>query len=322
MTADLFISYAWTSNEHREWVRLLAAHLKAIGYDVLVDADVDYGDDLNGFMRRALDSRHVLLIVDDNYVIRADTVPTSGVAIENAYIERVYDSRPVTWLSVAFKDNPYGRLPAWLGSRNPRAHDFRSDPSKPEFPGSDQVTELWRWIENLPANREHEITPAVQRQRARMLEVIEVLRDPGSWSNPALEGDVDFAYEKCPSGAYTMGLRDYRFVLMVSTAGADSVYVYCDPVHAVGINRARATTRDELASQLTPGRCVMPRVGEQVILLNKDGVLCLIDLLAVEPEVTSPSYQPASVRFHYRVITDADSPTPELSERPDSVLEG
>ncbi len=50
--ADLFISYAWTSAQHQQWVRLLAAHLKMLGYHVLVDADLDYGDSLTGFMRR------------------------------------------------------------------------------------------------------------------------------------------------------------------------------------------------------------------------------------------------------------------------------
>src|SRR5699024_2250672 len=58
---DPFISYAWTSDQHRQWVRLLASQLKAIGYDVLVDPDVDYGDELNGFMRRVTEARHVLM---------------------------------------------------------------------------------------------------------------------------------------------------------------------------------------------------------------------------------------------------------------------
>ena len=66
MAADLFISYAWTSDQHRQWVRLLAAQLKAVGYDVLIDADVRYGDSLNGFMRRVVDADHVLMIVEDN----------------------------------------------------------------------------------------------------------------------------------------------------------------------------------------------------------------------------------------------------------------
>lgn len=57
---------AWTSDKHRERVRLLAAQLKALGFDVLIDADVDYGDDLNGFMRRVGDSRRVLLVADRN----------------------------------------------------------------------------------------------------------------------------------------------------------------------------------------------------------------------------------------------------------------
>lgn len=71
--AGLFISYAWRSEGHREWVRLLAAQLKALGFDVLIDADVDYGNDLNGFMRRVDDSKRVLLVIDQNYVDRADT---------------------------------------------------------------------------------------------------------------------------------------------------------------------------------------------------------------------------------------------------------
>ncbi len=115
MGADLFISYAWTSPGHREWVRLLAAHLKAIGYDVLVDADVDYGNDLNGFMRRAVDCRHVLLVIDENYIYRADKLPESGVGVEVQWFARFYGQKPRTWLSVLFKDNPSFRLPSWMG---------------------------------------------------------------------------------------------------------------------------------------------------------------------------------------------------------------
>lgn len=43
MKTDLFISYAWTSNEHKEWVHLLASQLHLMGYTVKIDEAVDYG---------------------------------------------------------------------------------------------------------------------------------------------------------------------------------------------------------------------------------------------------------------------------------------
>ena len=72
MQFDVFISYAWTDDDHREWVRLLAACLRSMGFNVGIDAKVDYGNDLDGFMRRIPESLHVLMIVDDNYADRAD----------------------------------------------------------------------------------------------------------------------------------------------------------------------------------------------------------------------------------------------------------
>jgi hypothetical protein len=111
MSADLFISYAWTSDEHREWVRLLASQLHQLGYVVQIDEAVDYGASLSGFMREVIDARHVLLVVDENYVERADHKPESCLGIETDWISRVYADRPVTWLSVLWVRNPDRHLP-------------------------------------------------------------------------------------------------------------------------------------------------------------------------------------------------------------------
>lgn len=81
MQFDLFISYAWTSNMHREWVRLLASHLHAIGFAVGIDEKVNYGESLGGFMRKIKESRHVLMIADENYAFRADNMPDSGLQL-------------------------------------------------------------------------------------------------------------------------------------------------------------------------------------------------------------------------------------------------
>lgn len=305
MSADLFISYAWTAPEHRKWVRLLVAHVKAIGYDVLVDVDVDYGDGLTGFMRRATDCRHVLLIVDENYVDRADNLPDSGVGIENRWFSDVHDKKPATWLSVLFKDNPGFRLPAWLVNHNPKGHSFNADPAQDDFPGNEQVEELWRWIEGLAANRDHAVRVATLRERARRLEDVDRQRDPNSWSNPAPKGEVFFEYEKSPHKAFSLGYSELGFKFHVSGCGDDSVYVYRDHIHAVGINRSGASAPAGLSAQLTPGRNVVGKVGDQLILQNAQGALCLVDLLEVQQEVTSPTYVPASVRFRYQILVDS-----------------
>lgn len=111
MQFDVFISYAWTNDEHREWVRLLAATLRHMGFNVGIDAKVDYGNDLDGFMRKIPESKHILMVVDDNYVHRADTLPNSGVGIENAMIRGAIDSKSENWLAPLLVRNKKGAAP-------------------------------------------------------------------------------------------------------------------------------------------------------------------------------------------------------------------
>lgn len=175
MAADLFISYSWTSPDHREWVRLLSANLKAIGYDVLVDADVNYGGSLSGFMGLATTCRHVLLIVDEQYVSKANKSPESGVGKENYWLRQAYPAKPESWLSVAFKNNPDWQLPDWLVEHLPRGLDFNAVSDLGEtsglrvFPGSEKIEEIWRWIEDLPANQDHATRVAALRKRCARL---------------------------------------------------------------------------------------------------------------------------------------------------------
>ncbi|OZC65515.1 hypothetical protein CH276_09820 [Rhodococcus sp. 06-470-2] len=305
MSDDLFISYAWTTSDHREWVRFLAANLKALGYDVLVDADVDYGDSLNGFMRRASESRHVLLVVDENYVDRSDNMPESGVGIESRALAEVYDSRPGSWMSVLFRNNPACKLPSWLVDRNPKGVSFNAHPATDKFPGSEQVDELWRWMENLPANRDHAVSARTLRDRAHRLEELDRKRDPNAWANPAAQGEVEFPYSQAPNGNYRLGHAEYAFTMHVSGAGGNSIYAYNDYIHSVGLNRSGVSSHHELAAQLTPGRTVTASKGEQLILQNNEGVLCLVDVLEVQAERTAPRYSPALLRFRFKILLDS-----------------
>lgn len=308
MTTDLFISYAWTSAEHRQWVRLLAAQLKALGYNVLIDADLDYGDSLTGFMRKVADVQHVLLIVDENYVDRANTEPDSGVAAENRWIDEVFTDRPTTWLCVLFKDNPSYRVPDWLKEHNPKGISFNYDPSHPnDFADSEQVEDLWRWIEGLPANCDHATPIATLRERAARLERQEIETDPTRWRSPQLQGQIRFMYQDAPGNTFRWGCEDSEFALDVSECGDDSIYVYDDPIKAVGVVRGTDTSVVALESYLSPGRTVVAKVGDTVVLMNEDGRLALVEIKGVQKEETGTPYVAPYVEYTWRVVNEAYS---------------
>lgn len=304
MGADLFISYAWTSEGHREWVRLLAAQLKALGFDLIIDSDVDYGDDLNGFMRRVADCKRVLLVVDQNYVERANNMPESGVGKENRWIAEVYEDHGATWLSVLFIDNRSCTLPAWLGDRMPKGFDFNYSPgSRQEFPGAEQIEDLWRWIACLPANRDSATPIATLRKRATRLEQQDLRSDPAQWRSPDLVGETRFMYEDAPQKTFRWGLGASEFALDVSGCSYNSVYVYKDPIKAVGLIRGDDVSDADLTSHLTPGRYVTPWVGQSVVLMNAHGRVAVVDILDVQREDTSSSqYVPPFVDFRWRVV--------------------
>lgn len=59
-----FISYSWDSEEHKQWVRDLAAKLRQDGVDVMLDQwGVAPGDQLPEFMERSLRENDFILII-------------------------------------------------------------------------------------------------------------------------------------------------------------------------------------------------------------------------------------------------------------------
>lgn len=301
MNADLFISYAWTSPEHREWVRLLASQLHLLGYNVKIDEAVDYGSSLSGFMREVTDATHVLLIVDENYVERANNKPESGVGIETKWISGVFGDKPPTWLSVVFVRNPERKMPAWLAGHNPKSFNFNSNPGKNEFPGAAQIDEIWRWIEGLPIDKTNAVPLAEVRNRAVRIERIDVQRDPAKYASPALKGRVTFRYKD--NRDFTVGHGDYEFKINFSGRGRDSVYVYIDSgLKAVGLITAPNYDPLTVESFLRPARTAEPVVGQSVVLLNSHGALCVITIDEVQPEVNAAEYIPEHVTFTYEIL--------------------
>lgn len=300
--ADLFISYAWTSPAHREWVRLLASQLHLLGYDVKIDERVDYGSSLSGFMQEVTSATHVLMIVDENYVLRADTMPDSGVGIENRWISGAFSSKPSTWLSLVFVQNSALKVPAWLSTHSPKGFDFNSTPEKNIFPGSVQIDEIWRWIEGLPASKDHATSLAEVRKRAARIERINAQRDPANYACHALKGRVTFRHKD--HSHFKVGNNEYEFKINFSGRSQNSVYVYIDSgLKAVGLITASSYDPLSVSTFLTPARTAEPIVGQSVVCMNSHGALCVLTIEEVQPEVNAQTYVSPHVTFSYEVLT-------------------
>lgn len=309
MQFDVFISYAWTDDNHREWVHLLAATLRCMGFNVGIDADVDYGNDLDGFMRKIPESRHILMIVDDNYVYRANNCPASGVGMENSIIRNAIETKPEGWVAPLLVRNDGGELPEWMSGRNIKYFDFRSDCEKGDFPGAEQVDDLWRWIAGLSPDKEHAVSFATICERARRVEQIDELRDPGAWSSPWLSREgVIFSYSDAPRETMVLGSNCYTFSLTVSQCGADSVYVYSDYVKAIGLV-ADGVSYDNLDAKaaygyVAPGRTIKLSAGQSAILMNDGGCLCAVRLMNAIPERNDGIYERPKIIFDYRILIE------------------
>lgn len=74
MSKRTFISYSHDSKAHKEWVESLASTLHQGGVEVVLDQwDIDYGDDLPGFMEKGITESHrVIIVCTDQYIKKAN----------------------------------------------------------------------------------------------------------------------------------------------------------------------------------------------------------------------------------------------------------
>ncbi len=87
----LFISYSWTSPEHKRWVLELYNTLRTNGVNPIIDArNIKLGQDSVGFMKKMVADatiRKVLMVVDKTYAEKADA-GQGGVGIETQIISQ------------------------------------------------------------------------------------------------------------------------------------------------------------------------------------------------------------------------------------------
>lgn len=301
---DIFISYAW-SEARNEWVRLLAAHLKLLGFSIAFDRDLVYGAGLDAFMLNAGCARHVLLIVDERYVERADVVPDSGVARENEIVRHAMREHDDGWLAALVVDNPKFLLPSWLKDMRPKCFNFNGYENASCLDGlPEQINDLWRWIADLPLNSTAAISPELARIRVERIERIDLLRDPSSWASPGTSDSVKFEYSLAPQHSFTLGGAEYQTTFSVSACSKQAVYLYSDYCHAVGVAKSFNLSAREASDFIVPCRAVTLSVGDIGVLQNANGCLSLIHLSAVTEEAFDGRYTPSSIEFDYKILIE------------------
>ena len=304
MSFDVFISYSWSSETTKTFVHGLAAHLQTVGFNVGIDLDVDYGNSLSEFMSSIHDAKHVLMVADTSYVERANTVPSSGVDIENRWISKMIDDKPDSWLSVAFVNQ--GKLPSWLKGRNPKGFVFNlADEISRE---SKEIDHLWRWLAGLPASAKNAISPSTMRKRLTRIEKIDNARDSSRWSDPSTRGTIKFEFEMAPDHCFNIGYGMYSFTFKCTERSTNSVYLYNDHVKAIGLlpPEVEISYIDTVQTEtcLNPSRDIPLRKGEKFILMNDTGALLVGQVKEIHYLSEQHENRSNSIEFAYRIIIE------------------
>jgi hypothetical protein len=124
-----FVSYAWEDDEHKDWVRRLAARLRCDGVDVLLDRwEAVPGDQLPQFMERAVrDADYVLIVCTPRYKQKSDG-RVGGVGYEGDIMtgEALVNRDPRKFIPILRKGSWKEAAPSWLVGKY--YVDLRGDP--------------------------------------------------------------------------------------------------------------------------------------------------------------------------------------------------
>ncbi len=149
----LFVSYSWTSEDHKQWVLDLAAGLRESGVDVILDRwHLLDGQDSDVFMERMVndpDIKHVALICDRRYVEKANT-REGGAGTEAQIITRsIYENHQQTkFVALVTETDEDGRpvRPHYYGAKkyipflDPEAY-------------ADDFDKVLRWVFDKPLDK-------------------------------------------------------------------------------------------------------------------------------------------------------------------------
>jgi len=261
----VFISYAWDSEEHKEWVLKLATNLRHHGVDAILDQwNVRLGDDLPSFMERGVTESHLVICVcSDKYIEKAD----SGLA-GAGYEKRILTSEMLNdgdkrFVIPIIKDCSHVRkVPLFLSGL--KYVDFDNGGY------FDCYQELLERIYDEDKKKKPSLgkNPFVSTATS---DLITTKQNIGKieFQNSKMAGKVCFDYKR-NSGSYVIGEGDYEFITHWSECGYDSIHCYRDYVYRLGYNPKykQFPSPDKFINFDFSSRAKSINVGEVVLLEN------------------------------------------------------
>lgn len=273
-----FISYAWDSEEHSNWVLKLATDLRGHGVDVILDQwDARLGNDLSFFMEQGLNSSHfVLCICSDKYVEKANA-GIGGAGYEKRIMASgmLSDSNQRFIIPLIKGNHQKEKVPFFLSGL--KYVDF--DNGKYFDCYQELIERIYdedvKKKPSLGSNPFSSTTISDQITIKLNLEKIE-------FQNPVFEGFVSFDYKK-NSGSFSIGQGDYVFNTQWSECGYNSIHCYRDHVYRLGYN---PTYKDfphpsEFINFDFSSRTKSVNVGEIVLLENHNHKFAALKILKV-----------------------------------------
>lgn len=295
-----FISYAWDSEEHKQWVLKLASNLRRHGVDAILDQwDARLGNDLSSFMEQGLTTSHfVICICSDKYVEKAN----GGIG-GAGYEKRILASGMISgkerqFILPVIKENKNGcKLPTFLSGL--KYVDFDN--------GSyyDCYQELLERIYDIDINKKPALgtNPFVSTDISDEI-TTKLNLDRIKFQSYDFEGKVSFDYTK-NSGEYSIGEGDYMFNTKWSECGYQSIYCYRDLVYRLGYNPEykEFPSLDQISDFDFSSRVKRFNVGEIVLLENQKHKFAALKITKIDVRREDINH---TLEFEYKIYENVD----------------
>lgn len=301
VTKKIFVSYAWNSEEHKEWVLKLATNLRHHGVDVVLDQwDVRVGDDLPFFMEQGLTDTHLVICVcSDKYIAKANG-GSGGVGYEKRILaaEMLNDEYKRFIIPIIKDCGQAQKVPLFLSGL--KYIDFDNG----EY--FDCYQELIERIydedrkKKPPLGRNPFGSTAISDQITTKLNVEKI-----EFQNSGMSGKVSFDYKR-NSGLYVIGEANYQFVTHWSECGYNSIYCYRDDVYRLGYNPKcnHFPSPSEFINFDFSSRAKSVNVGEVVLLENYCHKFAALKITKV---ITKTEDIGHLLEFDYKIYNDIEN---------------
>ena len=299
-TKTVFISYAWDSEEHKNWVLKFASDLRSHGVDAILDQwDARLGNDLFFFMEQGLTTSHlVLCICSDRYVEKAN----GGIG-GAGYEKRILASELISGNDTQFI------LPIIKGNSNYcKLPTFLSGLKYVDFDCGDYFDCYRELLERIydedikkkPALGRNPFASTVLSDRITTKLNIEKVK----FQNPAMEGIASFDY-KSNSGHYIIGEGVYQFDTYWSECGHNSIYCYKDYIFRLGYDPTykEFPSPNKFTNFDFSSRTRSVNIGEIVLLENQNHKFAAIKVTNIHTRKEDSNHL---LEFEYHIYKDTE----------------